>query len=253
MHPKDKTIIVTGAAGGIGRALAERFLTEGARHVIISDLDADRLTQTASEIGALACPCDVGDEVQVQELVQFAEAKAGPVDIFCSNAGVLRVGDEEQPDADFDLSWRVNALSHVYAARAVAPGMAERGSGYLLQTASAAGLLIQVDSAAYTMSKHAAIGLAEFLAAKYGPSGVGVSVLCPMGVRTGMTQGREDRPASRDGMLSAEEVAECALQGVRDERFLILPHEIVGTFIARKADNRDRWLRGMAKVRQSLG
>ena len=143
-------------------------------------------------------------------------------------------------------------MSHVYAARAVAPGMAERGSGYLLNTSSAAGLLIQVDSAAYTISKHAAIGLADFLSAKYSPMGVKVSVLCPQGVYSGMTTGREGRPAAADGMLTPADVAEAVVQGMDQEKFLILPHEIVHEYMRRKADDRDRWLRGMARVRESL-
>ena len=197
-------------------------------------------------------PCDVGDEDQIKALVAATEKQFGPIDIFCSNAGILRLGDEDQPDKEFEDSWRINTMSHVYAARAVAPGMAERGSGYLLNTASAAGILIQVDSAAYTMSKHAAIGFAEFLAAKYGPDGVRVSVLCPQGVRTAMSSGFEDRPAALDGLLEPADVAESVVRGMADEQFLIFPHEIVHEYMQRKASDRDRWLRGMARVRQAL-
>ncbi|MGO1119229.1 SDR family oxidoreductase [Rhodovibrionaceae bacterium A322] len=252
MTPENKIAVVTGAAGGIGKALAQRLLQDGAKTVIISDLEGSGLDATAREIGAVPFFCDVTREDQVQKLVSFCEETYGPIDIFCSNAGILRVGDEDQPDGDFDLSWQVNAMAHVYAARAVAPGMAARGSGYLMQTASAAGVLIQVDSAAYTMSKHAAIGFAEFLAAKYGPKGIGISVLCPMGVRTAMTSGREDRPASADGMLEPEEVAEAAITAMRDGTFLVFPHEIVGEYMQRKASDRNRWLRGMARVRENL-
>ncbi|MCP5366864.1 MAG: SDR family oxidoreductase [Hyphomicrobiales bacterium] len=253
MDIKDKVVVITGAASGIGRGLAERFRAEGAKGLALADIDGDGAAAVAAGLGdAFAMACDVADEAQVQALVAETERRFGPIDVFCSNAGILRLGDEDQPDADIEASWRVNAMSHVYAARAVAPGMAARGSGYLLNTASAAGILIQVDSVAYTMSKHAAIGFAEFLAAKYGPRGVRVSVLCPQGVRTGMTAGRGDKPAFADGVLEPEDVAEAVVRGMAEERFLILPHEIVETYMRRKADDRDRWLRGMARVRQSV-
>jgi len=193
---KDKVAVITGGASGIGKGLAERFKAEGAKGLVLADIDGDGARAVAENLGGVGMACDVGDEAQVRALVAEAERRFGPVDIFCSNAGILRIGDEDQPDAEIEDSLRINALSHVYAARAVAPGMAERGSGYLLNTSSAAGILIQVDSVAYTMSKHAAIGFAEFLAAKYGPSGVRVSVLCPQGVRTGMTVGRGDKPSA---------------------------------------------------------
>ena len=252
MKIKDKIVVVTGAASGIGKGLAERFRREGARGLVLADIDGDGVNAVAAELGAVGTACDVGDEAQVTGLVRLAEARFGPVDIFCSNAGILRLGDEDQPDGEILDSFRVNALAHVYAARAVAPGMAERGSGYLLNTVSAAGILIQVDSVAYTMSKHAAIGFAEFLAAKYGPKGVKVSVLCPMGVRSEMTRGREGKPSSADGMLEPEDVAEAVVEAMDDERFLIFPHAIVHDYAARKAADRDRWLRGMARVRQSV-
>jgi len=252
MDIKDKVVIITGAASGIGKGMAERFKAEGARGLGLADVDGDGVAAVARDLGAMSMPCDVGDEDQIKALVAETEKQFGPVDIFCSNAGILREGDEDQPDKEIEDSFRINTLSHVYAARAVAPGMAERGSGYLLNTSSAAGILIQVDSAAYTISKHAAIGFAEFLAAKYGPKGVRVSVLCPQGVHSGMTTGREGRPAAADGMLQPEDVAEAVVQGMAGEKFLIFPHEIVYEYMRRKADDRDRWLRGMARVRQSL-
>ena len=252
MEIHGKTIIITGAASGIGLAMAQRFKAEGAKALILADLNADGVTAAGRALDALAVPTDVGDEAQIKDLVAAAEAAHGPVDVFCSNAGVIAKGDEDQPDDEINFCWQINSMAHVYAARAVAPGMAERGNGYLLNTVSAAGLLIQVDSVAYTMSKHAALGLAEFLAAKYGPSGVRVSVVCPQGVRTAMTAGRPETPAAVDGMIDADDVAEAVVAGMADERFLILPHPTVADYVARKAGDRDRWLRGMARLRERL-
>jgi NAD(P)-dependent dehydrogenase (short-subunit alcohol dehydrogenase family) len=252
MEIKDKVAVITGAASGIGRGLAERFRAEGARGLVLADINGDGVKAVADGLDATGLACDVGVEAQIQAMVADAEKQFGQVDIFCSNAGIFREGDEDQPDEDIEASWRINTLSHVYAARAVAPGMAERGAGYLVNTASAAGILLQVDSLAYTLSKHAAVALAEWLAAKYGPKGVGVSVLCPQGVRTAMTAGRPGSPAMVDGALEPEDVAEAVVRAMAEERFLIFPHEEVFDYMARKADDRDRWLRGMSRVRAKL-
>ena len=249
MRIRDKVAVITGAASGIGRGLAERFHAEGARGLVLADLNGDGVKAVADGLGGLGMACDVGAEAQIQALVAAAEQEYGQIDIFCSNAGVFFEGDEDQADAEIDASWRVNTLAHVYAARAVAPGMAARGSGYLVNTASAAGILMQVDSVAYTLSKHAAVAFAEWLAAKYGPKGVGVSVLCPQGVRTAMTAGRDHSPAMVDGALEPEDVAEAVVRAMADERFLIFPHDEVYEYMARKAADRDRWLRGMGRVR----
>lgn len=252
MKIKDKVAIITGAASGIGKGLAERFAAEGAKGLVLADVNGDAVDAVANTLGARGLVCDVGDEAQIRELVAAAEQEHGPVDIFCSNAGILRLGDEDQPDHEILESFQINTMAHIYAARAVAPGMAERGSGYLVNTVSAAGILIQVDSVAYTVSKHAAIGLAEFLAAKYGPKGVTVSVLCPQGVRSAMTAGRDHGAAMVDGMLEPEDVADSVVRAMDEERFLIFPHETVTTYMERKTADRDRWLRGMAKVRASV-
>ena len=249
MQIQDKVAIITGAASGIGRALAARFHAEGARGLVLGDLNGNGVEAVAAGLGAIGMACDVGEEAEVQALAAAAELEFGQVDIFCSNAGVFFEGDEDQPDAEIEASWRVNTLAHVYAARAVAPGMADRGSGYLLNTASAAGILMQVDSVAYTLSKHAAVAFAEWLAAKYGPKGVGVSILCPQGVRTAMTAGRDHSPAMVDGALMPEDVADAVVKAMAEERFLIFPHEEVYEYMARKAADRDRWLRGMSRVR----
>lgn len=216
---------------------------------MLADIDGAGVAAVANDLNAVGMACDVGIEADVQALVAQAEKHYGAVDIFCSNAGILRLGDEDQPDSDILDSVQINTMAHVYAARAVAPGMAERGSGYLVNTVSAAGILIQVDSVAYTVSKHAAIGLAEFLAAKYGPKGVNVSVLCPQGVRSAMTAGRDHGAAMVDGMLEPEDVADSVVRAMDEERFLIFPHETVTTYMERKTADRDRWLRGMSKVR----
>ncbi|MCB1740523.1 MAG: SDR family oxidoreductase, partial [Gammaproteobacteria bacterium] len=242
-----------GAASGIGRALARRFVAEGARAVAIADLQAEPLQALADELGALAMPCNVAREDDIQRLVAQTEQQLGPIDIFCSNAGVVAIGDENAPDEEWRLNFDVHVMAHVYAARAVAPGMAERGSGYLVNTASAAGLLTHVNSATYAVSKHAAVAFAEWLAIAYGPKGVRVSVLCPQAVRTAMTQGRDVSVASVDGMIEPEQLAECVIDTMDREEFLILPHPVVLEYMRRKVNDYDRWLRGMQRFRQNVG
>lgn len=245
-------VVVTGGAGGIGAALARRFAAEGARAVVVSDRDAGgALEEVARSAGAVAIACDVTDAEQVRGLVDEAEAAHGPVDLFCSNAGVLAVGGPEQPDEQWRLSLDVNVMAHVYAARVLVPRMMERGGGYLLQTASAAGLLTQLGSAPYSVSKHAAIAFAEWLAITYGDRGLKVSVLAPQAVRTAMTAGVPGGGvAGVDGMLEPDAVAAAAVIGLEAEDFLILPHPEVREYFRRKADDYDRWLRGMRRLQQ---
>lgn len=249
MELSGKSVIVTGAAQGIGRALALRFAQEGAR-VTVADIDAQRLAQTASLAGAVAFPCDAASEEDVRRLV----AAAGVVDLFCSNAGIFVEGGIDTPDADFERVLSVNFRAHLYAARAVLPQMLARGSGYLLQVVSAAGLLTQLGSLSYAVSKHAALSLAEWLAVEYGDAGIRVSAICPQGVRTRMLLGDSgDRESFLSaGSVSAEEVAEAALAGVREERFLILPHPDVANYFQRKATDYDRWLRGMRRLKRDV-
>jgi NAD(P)-dependent dehydrogenase (short-subunit alcohol dehydrogenase family) len=241
--------VVTGGASGIGRALARRFSAEGAKAVVVADLDGDGAGQVASEIGGLGLAVDVTDFEQVRSLVERAEQQNGPIDLFCSNAGIAIPGGVEVPDDAWQKIWDVNLMAHVYAARAVLPGMIARGEGYLLNTASAAGLLTQIGSAPYAVTKHAAVALAEWLSITHGEQGIKVSVLCPQAVRTAMTADVEGGGvAGVDGMLEPDELADTVIEGLADERFLILPHPIVLTYMQRKAGDYDRWLAGMRKL-----
>jgi NAD(P)-dependent dehydrogenase (short-subunit alcohol dehydrogenase family) len=251
MNLSDKVVVVTGGASGIGRALARRFADEGARGVVVADLDGEGAQAVADEIGGLCVACDVAVESQVADLVARAARAFGPVDLFCANAGVAVGTDEAAPDAEWDLALAVNVKAHVYAARALLPAWLERGEGYFLATASAAGLLTQIGSAPYAVSKHAAVAFAEWLSVTYGDRGIRVSCLCPMGVKTAMTAGdglATDIVATAGTMLEPDEVAAAVVAGLRAERFLILPHPEVRTFFARKADDYDRWLAGMRRL-----
>ena len=254
MKVRDRCVVVTGAASGIGAALARRFHAEGARRVVIADRQAAALQGVASEIGALAVPCDVTDEQQIRELVDTATSEVGPVDLFCSNAGVIAPGGEDASDDEWRLSIEVNVMAHIYAARALVPSMLERGEGYLLQTASAAGLLTQIGSAPYSVTKHAAFAFAEWLAITYGDRGIKVSVLAPQAVRTAMTAGTEaGGVAGLDGMLEPAAVADAVIAGLEAESFLILPHPEVLEYFRRKADDYERWIRGMRRLQARFG
>ena len=249
MKLASKHAVVTGGAAGIGRALARKFAAEGAR-VVVADLDADGADEVAAEIGGIGAAVDVGDEPSVCSLVERAGKEYGPIDLFCSNAGIFLPGDVEVPNEQWQQIWDVNVMSHLYAARAVLPSMLERGEGYLLNTSSAAGLLTQIGSGPYAVTKHAAVGMAEWLAVTYGDRGIKVSVLCPQAVRTAMTADYEGGGAAGvDGMLEPEAVADCVVEGLGDERFLILPHPAVEEYMQRKVANYDRWLQGMRRLR----
>jgi NAD(P)-dependent dehydrogenase (short-subunit alcohol dehydrogenase family) len=251
MNPRGKICVVTGAASGIGEAVARAFAAAGARGVVVADRNAEKLAKVAGEIGALAVPTDVSKEADIKALVAAAEAKFGPVDVFYSNAGISRAGQEDASDADWDLNWRVHVMSHVFAARALVPGMLARGSGYLINTASAAGLLASMNSMAYGVTKSAAVSLAEHLAIQYGDKGIRVSVLCPQSVQTGMTSARPGA-ASVDGVMTATEVAQIVVAAMEAEKFLILSHETVYDYEQRKTSNRDRWLTGMRRLRNKI-
>jgi len=251
MHPRDKVCVVTGAASGIGEAVARAYVAAGARGVVVADLNAEKLAQVAADIGALGVPTDVSQEGDIKALIAAAEAKFGPIDVYYSNAGISRPGQEGASDADWDLNWRVHVMSHVFAARALVPGMLARGSGYLLNTASAAGLLTSMNSMAYGVTKSAAVSLAEHLAIQYGDRGIRVSVLCPQAVQTGMSSGRPGA-ASVDGVMSAADVARIVLEAMEAERFMILSHPAVHDYEQRKTSNRDRWLAGMRRLRTKI-
>jgi NAD(P)-dependent dehydrogenase (short-subunit alcohol dehydrogenase family) len=259
MKLADKCVVVTGAAGGIGAALARRFAAEGARGVAVADREPTGIERVAREINetgsaAIAITCDVTKESQLRELVEAAEARFGPIDLFCSNAGVISLGGPEASDEEWRLSLDVNVMAHVYAARIVVPMMLERGGGYLLQTASAAGLLTQLGSAPYSVTKHAALALAEWLEITYGEQGLKVSVLAPQAVRTAMTAGVVDGGvAGVDGMLEPEAVADAVVAGIDAEAFLILPHPQVLEYFQRKASDYERWLRGMRRLQAQFG
>lgn len=254
MQVADRVVVVTGAARGIGRAMAERFVRDGARHVVASDIDAVALHRTANEIGALAHVADMTREEHVGELIAGTESNCGPIDLFCSNAGISRPGGVEVSNADFERVFDINYRSQLYAARNLVPKMTARGGGYLLNTASAAGVLTQIGSLPYAVTKHAAVALAEWLAIAHGDQGLKVSVLCPQGVRTRLLLGED---GERDnfltpGALDPTDVADAVIEGLAEERFLILPHPEVADYMRRKAANYDRWLRGMRRLQARI-
>lgn len=253
MELENKIVVVTGAANGIGRAMAIRFAKENAKAVICADLDENGACETAQQINGIGKKLDVSDPNAIADLIEQIENDIGPIDLFCSNAGILMAGGVEVPDDQWQKIWDVNLMSHVWAARYLVPRMAARGGGYLLNTSSAAGLLNQVGSAPYGVTKHAAVGLAEWIAMSYGDQGIKVSLLCPQAVSTEMIRGFEEHVASIDGVIKPEDVAEACVQGIRDEQFLILPHPKVSTYIKNKAENYDRWIGGMRKLNRQFG
>lgn len=251
MELNGKTVVITGAAGGIGKGLAERFAQDGAT-VICSDVDLQAAQDLANRIGGHAYPCDVASEAQIKALIDYVEAEIAPIDLFCANAGILTLGGLDVPDEDWNRIWDINVMSHVWAARHLVPKMLERGQGYMLITASAAGLLNQPGAAPYGVTKHAAVGFAEWLSLTYGHKGLRVSALCPQAVRSEMTRGHEISVASIDGMLEPEDVADACVEAIRAEQFLVLPHPQVLDYMRHKTADYDRWLAGMRKLNQTF-
>ena len=248
MEINDRVAIITGGGGGIGSAVARRWMADGARAVVVVDRNGDAARAVGAEIGGLGLEVDVTDEAAIIDLVERVERDIGPVDIFFSNAGAGVSGGVEAPNAAWQMQWELHVMSHVYAARAVLPSMTARGVGYLVHTASAAGLLAAVGSIPYSVTKAACIKLAETIAIAHGDDGIGVSVLCPQGVNTAMAP-RQLGNGATDGIVEPEYVAEVVTAAVREGRFLILPHPEVQTYVERKAADPDRWLKGMRRLR----
>jgi NAD(P)-dependent dehydrogenase (short-subunit alcohol dehydrogenase family) len=260
MQLTGRHVVVTGGGGGIGGALARRFAAEGARGVVVADRDLAGAQAVAEEIDGLAVQFDAGREDGVKALIARAGEAYGPIDIFVSNAGVPgAAGGPEAPDDAWDEAWRVNVMAHVWASRALLPEMLDRGEGYLINTASAAGLLTQVSALIYSVTKHAAVSLAEWLAIEYGDAGIRVSCICPQGVRTPMLELSMDEPAAAaaltaGGLLEPDDVAAATVAGIEAERLLILPHEEVSRFMALKGSDPERWIAGMRRlVRNARG
>ena len=261
MKVAGKVIVVTGGAAGIGRALATRFIADGARHVAIVDIDGARVADTAQSLGCSGLQADVSMEADIQRVIAATQAAAGPIDLFCSNAGIGDIDPDfgnaaSATNETWARDWAVHVMAHVYAARALLPQMIARGSGYFLNTSSAAGLLTALGSTVYATTKHAAVAFAESLAITHRDHGIRVSVLCPQAVDTAMIRGAAQATAKvvadLDGILTPEQVADCVIEGLDRETFLILPHPEVGEYIKRKTQDYDRWIGGMAKLRRGM-
>ena len=250
MEITNKVIVVTGGAGGIGLAIAKEFIKEGPKIVILVDISFKNFNFKDKKI--LCEQCDVTNESSIQNLINKINLDFGLIDIFCSNAGILSLGSEQTSNEDWSKNWNLHVMSHVFAAKKLLPEMLKRGSGYFVNTSSAAGLLSHIDSITYTTTKHAAIGLAEWLAITYGKQGIGVSILCPQAVETAMTRGREKEVSALDGMMKPEDVAIDVINAIKDEVFLISPHDEVVGYFQNKANNYSRWIGGMQKLRQTL-
>lgn len=258
MELKDKIVVITGGASGIGAAMAERFAQESARHIVVADLQQELAHTVADAINAntathgcaaSAVALDVADESAIAALIEQTESTIGPIDLFCSNAGVGIGQGLDTSNEVWDSIWQINTMAHLYAARHLVPRMKARGGGYLLNTASAAGLLSQIGSVTYAVTKHAAVALAEWIAITHGRDGIKVSVLCPQAVRTPMTAGGPG-VAGVDGMLEPDAVADEVVATLAAERFLVLPHKEVGEYIKRKTSDYDRWLEGMQRLQE---
>jgi len=262
MEIRDRVVVVTGAASGIGEALVERFAAEGARAVVAADRDTEGVAVVAGRVGGIPVACDVTDEAAVKALVDGTVAAHGGIDLMVSNAGYVTVGGLEAPDDELRRMFDVHVVAHLYAARYAIPHMVAAGGGYLLNTSSAAGLLTQIGSLHYSVTKNAAISLAEWVSITYGHLGIGVSVLCPQAVETNIkanspTAGMlpadgSANAAAVDGVITAAELADVVVVGLADERFHILPHPDVAEYVRRKGDDVDRWLSGMRRFQERL-
>ena len=250
MEMKDKVVVITGGSGGIGKAMAKAFLAEGAKSIVLADLHEEAVKAAAAEIGCIGMVCDVTKEADIISVVEQTLASEGQIDLFCSNAGAGGNGLlTEAANEVWQGQWDLHVMSHLYAARAVLPSMIERGEGYLLNTASAAGLLAAIGSGPYTVTKAAAVKLAEFLSITHGDDGIGVSVLCPQGVNTAMAP-RSLGDGQTDGIIEPEQLAQTVVECIREGRFHVLPHPEVEDYVRRKGDDVDRWLLGMRRLRR---
>ena len=257
MKVRDQIIVVTGGADGIGKAMCERFHKEGAKHVVVADINGDKAAAVAQSIGGTAYACDVSSEADIVRIVEETENRVGPIALFCSNAGVVdRKADPafvgSSTNEAWTYSWGVHVMSHVYAARACLPRMIARRNGYFLNTASAAGLLSQIGSAVYATTKHAAVAFAEILAITHRDDGIRVSVLCPQAVDTVLLRSGRQGPQHLDGVLTPEKVADDVIEALERETFLILPHPQVLTYMRNKTENYDRWIGGMVKLKRRI-
>jgi NAD(P)-dependent dehydrogenase (short-subunit alcohol dehydrogenase family) len=253
LNLRDRVVIVTGGGSGIGAALARRFAAEEPRGLVIGDLDLVAARAVATEIGADAVQVDVSDPDSNDALIDQTEGHYGPIDLFCANAGIGFAGDEQTPPERWDFMWQVNLMSHVHAARRLLPAWLARGEGYFLSTASAAGLLTNLKAAQYSVTKHAAVSFAEWLAITYGDRGIKVSCLCPMGVKTPLLDSADEFHALLDPLaIEPEQVAEAVVEGLAAERFLILPHPEVAQFFQNKANDYDRWIGAMRKLQRAV-
>jgi len=251
MQVQGKVVAITGGGNGIGRALARRFAQAGAKHIAVADVAAGAAQAVADEVGGYGAGVDVTSEPHLVQFIDDVEARFGPIDLFCSNAGVARGTGLDTSNEIWRQVMDVNVMAHVYAARALVPRMVKRGGGYFLNTASAAGLLAQIGNVTYSVSKHAAVAFAEWLSITHGHEGIKVSILCPQAVRTDML-GRDNGAESVDGVITPEQVAEVVIEGLAQEKALILPHPVVADYVNRRAQDRDRWLAGMRRLQQKL-
>jgi NAD(P)-dependent dehydrogenase (short-subunit alcohol dehydrogenase family) len=252
MKIKDKVVVVTGGASGIGRGLCYRFAAEGPKGIVVSDFNAEGAAKVAKDIGGLAVAADVGKEADIKRLVEMTIKQYGPIDLFCSNAGIPGHGGAEAPDDLWQCSWDIHVMAHVYAARAVLPSMIERGHGYLLQTGSAGGLLTTLGQGPYTVSKHAAVAFAEWLSITHAHQGIKVSCLCPFGVISGMLteeSAGKDSPIMKTA-LTPEQCADYVVAALEKEEFFILPHPEIWEFFQAKVNNHERWLRHMRREQE---